>query len=211
MGVTGGATMGVALHLQSGQRRFILGGRDRRVSAGTRLDAPDAGYGQSIDVDAWVSAADFEEILTMVSCRSGLDIRPPGPDEPARCLLFANPLLRQEIGSFNFKKQHEYTRSMHQPWLAIDVGPDGIRVIDPNSDALIASVSNAQVTATPVFFRPVQRHWVPSLAHAISDAATNYWSTVPAEDARADYEVSGTDWLTLVEKFGLAPYLITRG
>jgi len=92
MGVTGGATMGVALHLQSGQRRFILGGRDRRVSAGTRLDAPDAGYGQSIDVDAWVSVADFEEILTMVSCRSGLDIRPPGPDEPARCLLFANPL-----------------------------------------------------------------------------------------------------------------------
>jgi len=100
---------------------------------------------------------------------------------------------------------------MHQPRPAIDVGPDGIRVIDPNSNALIASVSNAQVTATPVFFRPVQRHWVPSLAHAISDAATNYWSTVPAEDARADYEVSGTDWLTLVEKFGLAPYLITRG
>jgi hypothetical protein len=27
---------------------------------------------------------------------------------------------------------------------------------------------------------------------------------VPTEAARADYEVSGTDWLTLVEKFGLA-------
>jgi hypothetical protein len=34
---------------------------------------------------------------------------------------------------------------------------------------------------------------------------------VPAENARAEYEVSGTDWLTLVEKFGLAPYLIKRG
>src|SRR5712675_1777899 len=29
-GVTGGSTMGAALHLQSGQNRFILGGRDRR-------------------------------------------------------------------------------------------------------------------------------------------------------------------------------------
>jgi hypothetical protein len=28
---------------------------------------------------------------------------------------------------------------------------------------------------------------------------------------RADYEVSGTDWLTFVEKFGLARYLVRRG
>jgi hypothetical protein len=33
----------------------------------------------------------------------------------------------------------------------------------------------------------------------------------PTEAEHADYEVSGTDWLTLVEKFGLARYLITRG
>jgi hypothetical protein len=30
---------------------------------------------------------------------------------------------------------------------------------------------------------------------------------VPVEAARSDYEVSGTDWLTLVEKFGLAPQI----
>jgi hypothetical protein len=82
-GVSGGATMGTALHLQCCQRRFILGGRDRRVASGTRLEAPDAGYGQPVDVDAWVSASDFEEILTMVSRRSGLDVRPPAPGEPA--------------------------------------------------------------------------------------------------------------------------------
>ena len=34
---------------------------------------------------------------------------------------------------------------------------------------------------------------------------------VPTENARADYEVSGTEWLTLVEKFGLASYLARRG
>jgi hypothetical protein len=96
----------------------------------------------------------------------------------------------------------------------------------------------------PAVFHPVQRHWVPSLNNAISDAATHYWSMapgmrvsvpgmapltigcrdsvsgldfrfswpdgVPVEDARSDYEVSGTDWLTLVEKFGLAPHLVRR-
>ena len=30
---------------------------------------------------------------------------------------------------------------------------------------------------------------------------------VPTERTRADYEVSGTDWLTLVVRFGLSPYL----
>jgi hypothetical protein len=238
-------TMGTALHLQSGQHRFVLGGRDRRVAAGTRLDAPDAGYGQPVDIDASVSAADLEEILTMVSRRSGLGIRPPAPGEPARCLLFANSLKMQEFGSFAFKKQREFARSMHQPRLAIDVGADGIRVIDASSSALIASVSNAHVSATPVIYRPAQRHWVPTLNHAISDTATNYWSkapgmrvsipgmapmtigcrdsvsgldfrfswpdNVPAEHARSDYEVSGTDWLILAEKFALARDLQQKG
>jgi hypothetical protein len=233
--------MGTALHLQAGERRFILGGRDRRVAAGTPLDAPDAGYGLPVDIDAWVSAADFDEILTLVGRRSGLDVRAPAPGEPTRCLLFDNPLKMQEFGSFAFQKRWEFSRSMQQPRLAIEVNPAGIRVIDPNTNAVVAAVSNAQVAATPVVFRPVQRHWLPDLGNAISDAATNYWSTavgmrvsipgmppltigcrdttsgldrrfawpdgVPVEDARSDYEVSGTDWLTLVEKFGLARYL----
>ncbi len=246
-GVTGGATMGTALHLHCGARRFVLGGRDRRVAAGTRLEAPDAGYGQSIDVDAWLSAADFEEILAGVGRRTGLDVRPPAAGEPTRCLLFANALLAQEFGSFAFRKREQFMRSLSQPRLAIDVGPDAIRVIDPTTNALIASTSPAQVTATPVVFRPMQRHhWIPNLGNVISAAATNYWSTspgmrvsvpgmppltigcrdsndlglgfrfswpdnAPTEDARADYEVSGTDWLTLVAKFGLVSHLETHG
>ena len=245
-GVTGGATMGTALHLHCGPRRFILGGRDRRVSAGTKLDAPDAGYGQSIDVDASLPAADFEEILTMVGRRTGLDVRPPAKDEPTRCLLFTNSLKVQEISSFSFRKQQQFMRSLSQPRLAIDVGPDVIRVADPTTNALLASTSPAHVTATPVVFRPMQRHhWIPSLGNAMSDAATNYWSTSPGmrvsvpgmapltigcrdsvmgldfrfswpadapnEEARADYEVSGTDWLTLVERFGLGSHLRTKG
>jgi hypothetical protein len=122
---------------------------------------------------------------------------------------------------------------------------DGIRVIDPNTNALVAAVPPAEVTATPVTYSPRSMHWIPNLGHAISDAAYNYWSKspgmrvsipgmapltigcrdsvsgldfrfswpddVPTEAARADYEVSGTDWLTLVEKFGLAQYLLKRG
>lgn len=245
-GVTGGMTMGTALHLHCGERRFILGGRDRRVPAGTRLEAPDAGYGLPVDIDASLSASEFEEILTMAGRRSGLDVRPPAPGEPTRCLLFANPLLMQKVGSFAFREQREFAQSVHQPRLAIDVGADGIRLIDATSNALIAAVSNTQVTATPVVYRPMQgHHLLPNLGHAISDAATNYWSKtpgmrvsipgmapltigcrdsvsglnfrfswpddVPTEAARADYEVSGTDWLTLVEIFGLAPHLIKRG
>ncbi|MFI5506254.1 hypothetical protein ACIA48_02210 [Mycobacterium sp. NPDC051804] len=245
-GITGGATMGTALHLHCGSKRFVLGGRDRRVSAGTRLDAPDAGYGLPIDVDASLSSDDFDQLLAIVSSRSGLDTRRPGADEPTRCLLFTNSLKLQEIGSFSLRKQREFTRKLGRPQVAIDIGANSIRVIDPNTQSLLASVSPRQVSAQPVVFRPVQRsHWIPSLTHAMSDAATNYWSTspgmriaipgmtpltigcrdtamgldfrfawpdgVPTEQARADYEVSGTDWLTLVETFGLSSHLQARG
>jgi hypothetical protein len=244
-GVTGGATMGTALHLHNGQRRFILGGRDRRVAAGTRLEAPDAGYGLPMDVDAMVSASDFEEILAVVGRRTGLDIRPPAPGEPTRCLLFPNALLIQEMGMFDARKKREFLESAGQPRLAIDVGANAIRVLDPNSNALIAAVSTTQVTATPVTYSPTSSHWFPTVGNILSDAAMNYWSTtpgirvsvpgmppltigcrdtamgldlrfswpdnVPTEKARADYEVSGTDWLTLVETFGLAPYLLRSG
>jgi hypothetical protein len=246
-GVTGGATMGTALHLQCGGRRFVLGGRDRRVSATTRLDAPDAGYGLPIDIDASLPAAQFDEILTMVGRRTGLDVRPPAPGEPTRCLLFTNSLKVQEIGSFSFRKQQQFMRSLSQPRLAIEVGAEVIRLIDPRTNALITSVSPSQVIARPVVFRPVQgHHWLfPTVGNVMSDVATDYWSTspgmrvivpgmspltigcrdsvsglnfrfswtddVPVEQERADYEVSGTDWLTLAEKFGLICSLETKG
>lgn len=56
---------GTALHLQCGPHRFVLGGRDHRVGAAARLDAPRVGH-----VDGWLSAADFDEVLTMAGRRS---------------------------------------------------------------------------------------------------------------------------------------------
>jgi hypothetical protein len=155
-GVSGGMTMGTALHLHCGPRRFILGGRDFRVAAGTRLEAPDAGYGLPVDVDAWVAATDFGEILTMGGCQSnqsGSAARPPAPGEPIRCLLFPSPLLIQQMGPFAMRRKQQLLQSVNQPRLAIDVGADDIRVVDPNSNALIASARVAQVTATPETYR----------------------------------------------------------
>ncbi len=244
-GQTGGMTMGTALHLHCGQRRFVLGGRDHRLAAGTRLDAPDVGYGLEVDVDAHLPAADFAEILAMVGRRNGVEIRPQAPAEPGRCLLFTNPLLVQEIGPLAYRKRQQFMQSLSRPRLAIDVGADSIRVIDPTTNVIVASVSPAQITATPVVFRPPQWHmFLPTLGTLIGNVMTDYWSSavgmrvavpgmppltiscrdtvsgldkrfswpdnVPTERARADYEASGTDWLTLVERFGLAPYLNDR-
>jgi hypothetical protein len=58
--------------------------------------------------------------------------------EPIRCQLFVNLGNPWPGGG-----------SLRNPILVIDVGKDAIRVVDPNTNALIASACLAQVTATP--------------------------------------------------------------
>jgi len=65
--------------------------------------------------------------------------------EPIRCLLFAT--LGKPWGA----------ASLTTPSLAIDVGKDAMRVIDPSTYALIASASLAQVTATAENYTYVER------------------------------------------------------
>ncbi len=224
--------MGVALHLHCGRRRFVLGGRDRRVGPATPLDAPPIPL-----VDAWLSESDFDELLVLGGQSAA---RGPAPGEPARCLLFPNPLSIQQTGSFAFRKKQRLMRSLWQPQLFIDLDNDAIRVIDPNSNAVNASASVSQVTATPATYQLSAGHAFPSAQSVASDAAGQYFSTMPAmavcvpgmqpltigcrnfeglkrrfswsanvpitNDPPA-YAVSAADWLTLVEKSGLAPYL----
>ena len=141
--------MGVALHLHCGRHRFFLGGRDRRVGPATPLNAPPVWT-----VDAWLPESDFDELLSLGGHRSGSAARGPAPGEPTRCLLFPNPLLIQKMGSFAFRKKRRLMRSLSQVQLFIDVDHDAIRVIDPSSNALNASASLSQVTATPATYRP---------------------------------------------------------
>jgi hypothetical protein len=222
-------TMGTALHLRSGPHHFVLGGRDHRIAAGARLDEPPAGY-----VDAWLWASDFDELLTMVSRRSRLDAHRPASGELTRCLLFPNLELEQQMSVWAYGAKHRLWRSASQTCLAIDVSADAIRVINPNSNAPIATAERAQVTATPETYicrrfglglpyknpspSPVLVVHLPGRQpltigcheRRLPDFAPRFsWrGKVPDRvNAPAAYSVAAGDWLMLVEEFGLAPYL----
>jgi hypothetical protein len=224
------ARMGVALHLQSGSRRFVLGARDRRIAPSTRLDAPAVSA-----VDGWLWASDFDELLAIGGPRSGVDVRGPAQAEPTRCLLFPNPYLAEEFGSMAFRRHLRFQRSRPQPSLFVDVDGDAIRVIDPHSNAPGASAWVTQVTATPATFQPdsvtsgdgstysypaigglivcfpgTQPLTIGCLDRARSQFRFCWSAGVPRANQRADYVVSGGDWLTLVERFGLTAHLQDR-
>jgi hypothetical protein len=146
--------MGTALHLRCGAKSFVLGGRDHRIGGGTRIDEPPVP-----GVDAWLWAAEFEELLGMAGPRSGVEIRPPAPGDPIRCLLLRNPMLVNTTGPFGFFKQRRIIREASRAQLAIDVTADEIRVSDPHSDTVITSAKLTQVTATPAQYRYRNPWW----------------------------------------------------
>jgi hypothetical protein len=217
--------MGVALHLQCGSHRFVLGGRDRRIAPTTRLDA-----GPVDAVDAWLWAKDFDELLAMGGGQSG-GLREPAAGGPTRCLLFPNPYLAEQIGSFALRKQHQLQRSLSTPSLFLDVDNNAIRVIDPNGEASGASASRADVTATPLTFQPTgvtsgdgstyDYPATPGLAVSVpgmqpltmgcldldGSEFRFSWRGAPGLAERASYVVSAADLLTLAEEFGLASLL----
>ncbi len=219
--------MGVALHLRSGSQRFVLGGRDRRIGPATRLDAPPVQA-----VDAWLWVSEFDELLAVAGHRSGLESRGPALVEPIRCLLFPNPYLAEELGSFAFRKQLRLQRSLSKPSLLLDVDNDAMRVIDPNGEALRASASRADVTATPATFQadsvtsgdgstydyPVTPGLAVRLPGAqpltigcLDLAGSGFRFSWRGDSSwlseRPAYVVSGADLLALAEKFGLTSQL----
>jgi hypothetical protein len=136
------------------------------------------------------------------------------------------------MGSFAFRKQLRLQRSLSKPSLVLDVDNDATRVIDPNTLALNASASRAGVTATPATFQPdsvtsgdgstynyaatpglvvcvpgVQPLTIGCLDLVGSRFRFSWHGDAPRPNERPAYVVSGADLLTLVEKFGLAPYL----
>jgi DivIVA domain-containing protein len=117
-----------------------------------------------------------------------------GPEEPIRCLLY------------------RYASSDQQtPVLAIDVGKDALRVVDLNGNALIASVSVAEVTAQPAQYSgiPVLIVDGPGLETLtiIPHPPPGQWRTSPKSKKPA-YLVVEAEWLVLAEKFGLASDLV---
>jgi hypothetical protein len=210
------ATKGVALHLRSGSRAFVLGGRDRRISPDTRLDAPVVQY-----VDAWLWDSQFAELLP------GL-----GAGAPTRCLLFGNPGLAADVSSFAIRKHLEIRRSMWHPQLAIDLGGDAIRVVDPEAEQVAATAPPAQVTAAPVVFATDSGSETPTWAattiglilrvpgldplrvgcrDTVGVEHRFWWrGRAPVDRGRPMYVVSGGDWLALIDRFGLTADLGRR-
>jgi NHL repeat len=144
----GGMTKGTALHLGSGRGSFVLGGRDHRSATGTPLDAP------PVDgVDAWMWAADFDELPTALGGPRKPDVHAPLAGQPTRCLLIPNPMRMISSSIFGMFKNTAAALRLNanppQPSVAIDVGEDAISVLDLKSNALLASAPLAQVTATP--------------------------------------------------------------
>lgn len=197
---------GTALHLECGPQRFVLGGRDHRLGAATPLQAPPTGR-----VDGWLPAADFDAVLTLAARRSGLDVSGPAPGEPLRCLLY--PPLKP-IGPLGFLRVKEQAA---QPSLAIEVGTDAVRAIDPSTNAIVASASRAQVTATPANYKhvdPEQSYNVPVLVvripglQPLTIKCRGAWrGKVLREKKAPEFRVTDVDSRALVEKFGLAANL----
>ncbi len=197
---------GTALHLQGG---FVIGGKDHRLSAATRFGAPATAH-----VDGWLEAAEFDEVLTMAARRSGLDVRRPAPDDPLRCLLFP----RRWTAGFMLAARN-YGREL-QPRFALDVSPDALRVIDPNTGALLASASLTRVTATPAIYRETKTEerstWsilvlsVPGVERLTIKSPRAWRSAVSEEKTEPEFIVSEADWQVLVDRFGLAARLVDR-
>ena len=211
--------IGVALHLHSGGRRLILVGRDRQIGPATPLDAPPIQL-----VDARLPASEFDELLRLGGRAAA---RGPAPGEPTRCILFANSQTIVNSGPFAFRKKQRLVNSLGREQLFIDVDNDTIRVIDPESHAVDATAPVTRITATPLSYetRDVESGHVsktPALTLAVpgvpaltfgcprlerSGPRFSWSGNAHVVGDPPTYILSAADWLTLVDKFGLAANL----
>jgi hypothetical protein len=223
------ALNGAALHLQSGPNHFIIGGRNYRIPSRIQLDVPPVE-----SLYAAMRAKDFHELLTIVAPLRGWDMRPPEPGQPVRCALMPNTSRGWPEGFWpgvDLVRQH---RRSKLPPLALAIRHDAVWVLDAYTGAVVASASTGQVTATPTnyilgmtgiigrvmefingggaAYSPVMVLTMPGLApltigcpiHRLSYKSRFAWRGTVPRGGVPDYVVSGTDWLTLVERFGLS-------
>jgi hypothetical protein len=208
--------IGVALHLRSGGRRFVLGGQERSIGPTTPLDAEPTEL-----VDARLPASDFDELLRLGGRTAA---RGPAPGEPTRCILYPTSQTIATTSPLAFRKKQRLVSSLGRAQLFIDVDNDTIRVVDPETHAVDASATVSQITATPlcyesrdgessrVYRTPVLTLPGPGLAALTFGCALSGQRFAWTGSARVvkdppAYVLSAADWRTLVEKFGLAANL----
>jgi DivIVA domain-containing protein len=138
---------------------------------------------------------DVDAFLNLVKIELTRRLSGQGPEEPIRCLLY-------RLGS----------RDQQTPVIAIDVDKHALRVIDLVSNALIASASLAEVTATPAHhggipvlvldgpgLQPLTIQ--PRLEEGFSRRAQSGELVGRVKAKKPDNYVTDPDWLALVEKF----------
>ena len=214
--------IGVALHLQSGQRRFILGGQGRRIGPSTPLDVPPTQL-----VDARLPAPDFDELLRLGGRAA---VRGPAPGEPTRCVLWPSSKAIGDANPLALAKKQRIYRSLSDPQVFVDVDGNTIRVLDPGIHALEGSAAISRATATPSIYEThdtesgqttriaVLTVCVPGMApitvecpHPGPSGKRFAWSAgTPLTTNLANYVASAADWLTLVDTFALTPKLQDR-
>ena len=221
--------LGAALHLQNGPHRFVLGGRDYRIANGTRLDAPPAD-----SVDAWMWTSDFAVLLIMLGRRSGP--APADPTRcvlfpnPSRLFAFSG------LGMFNNAELQANSPQTGLAmdvgkdaiWV-IDLNRNALLVSAWLAQVTATPAQNrTRVYRAGTWTTPVLVVRLPGSAPVSigcsdgPDPGTARVSYVPGRyggvsrfswrgevqpEDQPEYLVSGADWLTLVEKFGLVPQL----
>jgi hypothetical protein len=205
--------MGVALHLHSGGRRFVLGGHGRRIGPTTPLDAEPISV-----VDARLPASEFDEVLRLGGRTAA---RGPAPGDPTRCILWPTSHAVANMGAFAFRQKQRLMNSLEHAHLFIDVDGDTIRIVDPETHVVETSTSVSRITATPltyesysdesnrVYRTPTLSLSVPGLPvitfgcpHDVKQFSWRGSSQVVKEPPL--YRLSGADWTTLVETFRVA-------
>jgi DNA-binding beta-propeller fold protein YncE len=234
----GTTTKGTALHLVCDRERFVLGGRDHRVAAGVPMAAPPVdtvdAWMWAPEFDELLTMVGRSRGLDVRGPAPGQPIRCLLVPNAAK--MFSSSFF----GMFkNTATALQLNSNPPQASIAIDVGEDTISVTDLKSNTQIASAPIAQVTATPAqstrsmlrvgtMTAPVLVVGVPNsqpLTIGCPDLSGppqvswkgstkltyrfSWRGEVPAENEPA-FVVSDPDWLTLVEKLGLAPRLEDR-
>lgn len=198
-----GTTQGIALQVDDGRRRFVLGGKDHRTDTGLLLEAPPVS-----SVDAWIVASDFDKLVGVLGHRGGLVAEAAGVTGPIRCLLF-------KISTFDRTVAGLLGRCP-QPKFAMELDSEVIRVIEPKTGSLLgwgplSAVKAARGkytfnTRSSRVTRPLMKVRVPGL-HPMRIAPLEGWLHMWTDEVekmlRPEFVVSNADWLALLAKLGL--------
>jgi hypothetical protein len=234
------ATMGTVLHLHSGPHRFVLGGRDHRIGPGTRLDEPPiVGVDAWLTAQEFDELLGMMGRNSGPGARAATPGGPvrcllfPNAMQAQQMNPFATGKMRRLLKAASYASlaidvdahgiriidlntNAQVTSARNGQWTAT---PATYQYRGPFYLWLSAGwFLTRHLSATSEM--EICLAGMPPLRFGCRDVAGvdylerrfSWRGDVPQRvDDPAEYSVTPADWLILVEKFGLAPYLDIRG